>query len=130
MKLTQIVLGANQSYLITTRITHTRFIKLVRPSSYEIKLNGLPTVKLPSEELFGDRVAEGVMVAQSVESLGSRTSGYQEDGYNEMQSLATQKDLSRKMGMEVDSTYYLSPKQKKVGERNSEDAGIRRGGEN
>ena len=77
----QIVVGSVHGFLITTCIMHAHFVNLARTGSYEaelnrmLKSNGLPPVvvplEVPSEELFGARMAENVKVAVSVESLRS-----------------------------------------------------------
>ena len=119
---TQIVLGSDHSYLITTCIIHAHFVNMARPGSYEtelnklLKSNGLPTVNIPtevpSEELFGARVAEGVRTTQSMESLRSQASGFQEEGYTEMQDITTGRDPRRQGRVEGESIYATTMKER------------------
>ena len=114
-KPTQIVLGSDHSFLITTCIIHAHFVNLARPGSYEAELNrmlrsnGLPPVvvpsEVPSEELFGARVAENVKAAQSMESLRSQASEYQEEGFAEMMDLSAGRDPRRQGRAERESIY-------------------------
>ena len=67
---TQLVLGTEHSYVITTCIIHVHFVNLGKPGAYTtglnkmLKANGLPTViapsDVPSEELFGAKIAKTV----------------------------------------------------------------------
>ena len=74
-----------------------------------LRLNGLPPVnvppEVPSEELFGARVAENVKAAQSMESVRSQVSGFQEEGFTEMQEMTTGRDPRRQKRGEGESIY-------------------------
>ena len=115
---TQIVLGTEYSYLITTCIIHAHFVNLARPGSYEtelnklLKANGLPSIKIPSEvpseELFGARIPEGVKKAHSMESVRSQASGYQEEGYREMMGMVSDRDPRKTSKMDMESIYSLT----------------------
>ena len=127
---TQIVLSCDHSYLITTCIIHAHFINLARPGSHEMELNkllksnGLPPIiiptEVPSEELFGARVAENVRTAQSMESLKSQVSGFQEEGFSEMMDITTERDPRRQRRVEGESIYIVMSKEKHIRERSAQ----------
>ena len=126
---TQILLGSEQSYLITTCIIHAHFINLAKPGSYGKELNrmlianGLPPViaptDVPSEELFGAKMMEGVRGAMSKESITSVASGFQEEGFDEMLKILEERDPRRKQQRSMESVYYREKKERSMGrERN------------
>ena len=74
-----------------------------------LKSNGLSPIvvpsEVPSEELFGARVAKNVKAAQSMESLRSQASGYQEEVFTEMMDLSAGRDPRRQGRAERESIY-------------------------
>ena len=94
---TQIILGTDYSYKITICIIHAHFINMARPGSYEatlnkmLRANGLPTVtvpgEIPSEDLFGAKVATNMEAAESQDSVLTGASGFQEEGFDDMMEL-------------------------------------------
>ena len=118
MKPTQIVVGSEHSYLIATCIIHAHFVNPARPGTYETELNKLskanvlPSIKIPtevpSEELFGAKVPEGIRMAQSMESLKSQASGYQEEGFKEMMGMVTNRDPRKQSKRDTESIYSLT----------------------
>ena len=111
-KPTQILLGTEQSYIITTCIIHAHFVNMANPGSYESELNkmlvanNLPPVKaphdVPSEELFGAKMAPGVKIAAPSVSV--------EEGLDEIINLAAQRDPRKHSMMDVGSVYSRSAK--------------------
>ena len=91
---TQIILGSEHSYKITTCSIHAHFINMARPGTYEntlnkmLRANGLPHVVVPghilSRDVFGARVPASVGATASLESVSTGISGFQEEGYGEM----------------------------------------------
>ena len=91
---------------------------MARPGSYNIELNrilkenGLPPVKappdVPSGDLFGARMAEGVRAAVSQESIRSGVSGFQEESYKEMMGVQEERDPRRQQEKVEGAIYSLT----------------------
>ena len=85
------ILGTEQSYIITTCTIHAHFVNLGRPGTYAseinrmLEANGLPNVvgpaDVPSKELFRTKDTSRVGDAASMESVRTGASGYQEEGF-------------------------------------------------
>ena len=86
---TQIVLGTEYGYKITTCIIHAHFVNMARPETYETTLNkmlkakGLPPVVVP-EDVFWMKITAKMGVATSRESVMTGILGFQEEGLEEM----------------------------------------------
>ena len=125
---TQIVLGSEHIYVITTCIIHAYFVNLGKPGTYAaevnrmLKANGLPTVNtssdVPSEELFGAKRAGAIGGATSQESMRSVASGFQEENYDDMMDL-TQRDPRKLQQTPMKSIYALTARERKFTEGRS-----------
>ena len=81
--------------------------------------NGLPTVKapsnVPSEELFGARMASTTKLAASQDSVRTGASGYQEDDYEDMQVIG-ERDPRRRPQMPPESIYAQKTRERRLTE--------------
>ena len=85
-KLTQLTLDTEYGYTITTCIIHAHFINMARPGTYEVTLNKMLKAnrlllvvvpgEVPSEYVFGAKMAATVRVAVSQESVATGASGF------------------------------------------------------